>query len=406
MRSPTVVAPAPAFQHGRTIANLAAHIGDRFGAHSPHGLARLADAPLAEHIAGARHIVLLLFDGLGKAQIEALSPNGALADLRHCELDSTFPSSTAPAITTFATGRAPGAHAVTGWHVWSPAHRAVVRPLPLDFWGSPGQIEAHDLFQWTALSERMRVTTTVLQPASIADSSFTRHAFNGARRLGYAKLSELRRLIAQALAAPASASHFVYAYLPHFDTAAHEFGWTAEPAQRAANAFDALFGELLTALSHLDVLLLATADHGFIDVPAEQLLRIECFPDLAALLDRPLTGEPRVAFCNARAGQEHAFSSAARSLLGDAFECHWTEDLIDAGYFGPVTSGSLRARLGSHTLIGKDRYCLTQTLPNEKPPGFIGMHGGMHADEMRVSVAAAYRGNRIRSDLSQRTPHV
>jgi hypothetical protein len=401
------MAPAPRFQHGRTIANLAAQIGTRFGARRTQpGLAPLADAPLSEHIAEARHIVLLLFDGLGQAQIEALIPNGALAALHQCELDSTFPSSTAPAVTTFATGSAPGEHAVTGWHVWSPAHRAVVRPLPLDFWGSPGQVEARDLFHWTPLSERMHVATTVLQPAWIADSSFTRHAFSGARRLGYSKLSELRRLIAQSLAAPANASHFVYAYLPQFDSAAHEHGWTAEPARKTANAFDALFGELVDALSRPEVLLLATADHGFIDVPAEQRLRLESFPEFAALLDGPLTGEPRVAFCRARAGQEHAFGSAASSLLGHAFECYRSEELIDAGYFGPVTSGSLRARLGSHILIGKDHYCLTQSLPGEEPPSFIGMHGGMHADEMHVSVAAAFHGNRIRSDLTHRTLHV
>ena len=396
MSSGPVLEQAPAFRQGRTIANLAAQIGDRFGARRAYqALAPLADAPLAEHIAGARHLVLLLLDGVGSAQIEALCPSGALAALRQCELDSTFPSSTAPAITTFATGTAPGEHAVTGWHLWSPMHRTVVRPLPLDFWGTPGKVEARDLFHWSPLTDRMRIASTILQPGSIADSSFTRHAFNGARRIGYSNPDEVRQQIVEVLAQPSPTGHFVYAYLPQFDSSAHEYGCTAAPSRRMLARLDALFGDLVAALAKHDVLLLATADHGFIDIPEQQHFRLEHFPELAALLDTPLTGEPRVAFCNVRAGQSEAFCDLAAEMLGDAFDCHRSTDLIHAGYFGPIHGTALRSRIGSHTLIGRDRHCLTQTLSGEKPPNFIGMHGGLHPDEMRVSVAAAYRGNRI-----------
>ncbi len=399
-------APPPAYTEGRTIANLAAHIGNRFGAaHAHGGLAALADSQLADHIAGARHVVLLLLDGLGCAPLDRLNPAGTLAAMRCCELDSTFPSSTAPAVTTFATGLAPGGHAVTGWHLWSPAHRAVVRPLPLDYWGMSGSLEARDIFQWQPLSARMHATTTVLQPAFIANSPFTRHAFAGAHRLGYSKLDEIRQLIVASLTSPAAASHYVYAYLPQFDTAAHEHGWASEPARKVALAFDALFADLADALAKLDVLLLATADHGFVDVPDDQLLRLEHFPKLAAMLDTPLTGEPRVAFCNVRTEFEDEFAQAVTASLGGAFECHRSEQLIRSGYFGPLHSDALRARIGSHTLIGQDRYCLTQTLPGETPATFVGMHGGMHADEMRVAVAASYRGNRIGVPPHPRTRH-
>ncbi|MFM8557493.1 MAG: alkaline phosphatase family protein, partial [Betaproteobacteria bacterium] len=147
---------APGYEQGRTIANVAAQIGARFGATpGTAALAPLASTGLVEAIARASHVVVLLLDGVGCAQLEGLSPAGALARARICELDSTFPSSTAPAVTTFATGEAPGSQAVTGWHMWSQRHQSVVRPLPLDYWGQPGHIDARDLFGWIPLSARM-----------------------------------------------------------------------------------------------------------------------------------------------------------------------------------------------------------------------------------------------------------
>lgn len=395
----------PAYTQGRTIANLAAQIGRRWGASASSSiLAALPDQAMGRAISEAHHIVLLLLDGVGCAQIARLSPNGPLAQSRHCTIESTFPSSTAPAITTFATGQTPAEHAVTGWHLWSPAHRAVVRPLPLDFWGAPGRVAAEDLFQWSALSSAMQGRCTVLQPSWIADSGFTRHAFAGATRRGYAKLGEVRRLVTEALAAPAPQGHYVYVYLPHFDMTAHESGCSSEPAYQAMQAFDALFTDIATDLAGHHALLLATADHGFIDVPPEQILRLESFPHLAAMLESPLSGEPRVAFCRVRPGQEASFVREVSATLGHAMQCHESEALIAAGCFGPphFAPSRLRERIGTHTLVGRDRFCLTQTLPGEKPANFVGMHGGTHVDEIHVLLAAVADGRRL-ADVTERS---
>ena len=387
---------APGYTQGRTVANLAAQIGIRFGA--AQGLAALPpleNASLLEAITRASHVVVLLLDGVGCAQLEALSPRGSLSRARVCELDSTFPSSTAPAVTTFATGEAPGLHAVTGWHMWSQRHQSVVRPLPLDYRGLPGAIDAVDLFQWVPLSARIRAATTVLQPAWIADSAYTRYAFSKARRLGYSTLEDIRRLVTESMQAPAPDGHHLYVYLPQFDMNAHEYGWSSDRAHRTIVAFDTLFSDLAADLAQSGALLIATADHGFIDVPGEQILSLEAFPEVASLIDGPLTGEPRVAFCRVRRGFENVFADTAEKLLGFAFDCHSSEALIQSGCFGPAQhcGAVLRERIGSHTLVGRDRYCLTQTLPGEAPANFIGMHGGTHRDETRVGVAAVCRGS-------------
>lgn len=398
MSSATTRAPLPMFRNGHSIVNLAATIGRRFGAQdTPASLGALGNPVLADALQRSHCVVLLLLDGVGCAQIEAIRPDGALAASRICELDSTFPSSTAPAVTSFATGLAPGAHAVTGWHLWSSEHQAIVRPLPLDIRGHPGQVSPDMLFDWSPLSARIDATMTVLQPASIADSAFSRHAFSGARRIGYSKPDALRRLIVEAASQARSDPHYVYAYLPQFDSSAHEYGWTSARSAQVLQTFDTLFAALSADLRNTDTLLLATADHGFIDVPPEQLLRLESFPAIAARLSAPLTGEPRVAFCHLRPGSEDEFASAVAQSPGFEFDCWESEALIEAGCFGPIAddSATLRQRVGSHTLIARDRFCVLQTLPGEKPLTFVGMHGGIHRDELRVGVSATLGGRSL-----------
>jgi predicted AlkP superfamily pyrophosphatase or phosphodiesterase len=78
---------------------------------------QLATATAAS-LARARHIVLLLIDGLGLrtlARHAAVSPHLQ----RHLlgSMTSVFPSTTASAITTVMTGLAPAQHGLTGWHM-------------------------------------------------------------------------------------------------------------------------------------------------------------------------------------------------------------------------------------------------------------------------------------------------
>ena len=89
-------------------------------------LASLADAPdvapshnsdAVERLIGhADHLVFVLADGMGTEQVEALPEDAFLRLHLRAELQTVFPSSTAPAVTSFATGEWPE-HAVTSGHV-------------------------------------------------------------------------------------------------------------------------------------------------------------------------------------------------------------------------------------------------------------------------------------------------
>jgi hypothetical protein len=71
----------------------------------------------AAQLARARHVVLLVIDGLG---LRTLARHAASPHLqRHLlgSMTSVFPSTTASAITTLMTGLAPAQHGLTGWHM-------------------------------------------------------------------------------------------------------------------------------------------------------------------------------------------------------------------------------------------------------------------------------------------------
>lgn len=376
------------------IEHLAAAIGNRFGCtdldvHAPPEW-------LANLLASARSVVLLLLDGVGVRQIADHVPAAALAQARVATLRSVFPSSTAPAITAFASGLPPHRHGNPGWFAWHPGLERVVRTLPNDLRGEPaGSFDTNDFWHWRPMTATMNVPAFVIQPSFIADSAFSCYAYRGARRTGYRGLNELHDRIVEAVAAAEASTNggFVYAYSPYFDTAAHAHGCRSTEARHILHGFDALFARLSASLAQRDVLLLATADHGFVDIAPEQQLVLADYPALAELAARPLAGEPRVPFVEPRAGAQHEFVQRARELLGHAFDVRLTADLAARGWFGEGAAvPEFFARSGSVTLVGHDGWALVDSVEGEDAPHFIGMHGGLATDEMLVPVAAVRAG--------------
>lgn len=380
-----------------TIVGLADAISAKFRSEATVG-AGLANRVVAGAISEARHIVLLLLDGFGERQLQTLRPGGALAACRAGSLHSVFPTSTAPAITSFATGRFPGQHANPGWFCWSETHAAAVRTLPMDVRGSPTRaLDSASLWDWQSASLGSRAPVVSLQPHYIADSSFTRHAWAGARRGAYRDADDLVAVIDAAVRENPDGA-WIWAYLPQFDATSHERGWASDAAAGVAARFDRVFERLVARLDGTGALLLATADHGFVDVPPAQRLRLDDFPDVAELLARPLCGEPRVAYCQPKAGRAEAFEALVREKLGFAFDVVRTDALIGSGWFGPgPVAPRLATRIGSHVLVGRDRFTLVDRIEGEPEPAFIGMHGGIHPDEILVPLMAACDGAALAS---------
>lgn len=379
---------------GQGIEHLAAWIGTHCGVSRSAG--EPAPAWLGDALSASRTVVLLLLDGVGVRQLADHAPAGALARARAMVLRSVFPSSTAPAITSMASGLPPHQHAVPGWFAWHPTIGRVIRTLPSDGRGDARlAIEPATLWDWQPLTAGM-ASAWAIQPGFIVDSAYSRYAYRGARRIGYRNLEEFHDRIVEAVAAASEPRTFVYAYAPHFDTAAHAHGCRSPQAARVLRALDACFARLADSLAGQDALLLATADHGFVDIAPERQLSLADEPALARMLARPLTGEPRAAFAEPVAGARDAFVAMATERLGHACTVHGTDELLAAGWFGQGEAHPrFLAHAGSVAIVAREGWSLVDAVPGEKPPALIGMHGGISIDEMRVPVAAVYRGRAL-----------
>ena len=112
---------------GGSIVNLMASIEAAFGRRASYP--ELRDLA-SDEIAGARNLCLLVIDGLGWRYLARALGGGALRRHARAAITSTFPTTTATAITTFMTGLAPQQHGLTGWHMYFRELGTVLAVLP------------------------------------------------------------------------------------------------------------------------------------------------------------------------------------------------------------------------------------------------------------------------------------
>lgn len=376
------------FGAASSIVSVAASLAGRFAAGS--AVPVLREPAFVEALQSSRSAVFVLMDGLGESALGAHAPDGALTHFRFRSLRSVFPSSTAPALSALSAAAPPAAHGNPGWLMWSEAAQALIRTLPMDLRADhEAKVLAGDTWHWSAWTTRCRVPAFALLPAQIAGSEFSRHTYAGSTIVAYRSLNEVCDQIDEVFDGIGDEA-YVFVYLPHFDTMSHEAGCASEKARAVVHRLDAWFAQLVERMRARDALVLATADHGFVDVADEDQLQLEDFPRIAECLERPLAGEPRVPFCTVRADAQERFAEVVRSALGDAFEVRRSQELLEAGWFGE--GNALAGRLGTHVLVPRRCVTLVDTLEGEKPMRFIGMHGGPSEEEMRVPLLAARRG--------------
>lgn len=381
----------PEYQGG-SIVNLMRTIADACGGPS------LPYAPLrglnVSRLAAARNIVLLVIDGLGYNHLLRMPAGGALRSRLHARLTSVFPSTTASAITTFLTGLAPQQHALTGWHMYFSELDAVAAVLPLtprgdgQFDTAPGELPRR-LFGHEPIFDHMTRRAVVVSPQRIAGSEFSLYHAGRAEIRGYDGLADMF-VQAEAALREARGPTYLYAYYPDIDFLAHVHGVASAQVAARLATLDEGFGRFLEAIRGTGTLLLATADHGFIDSPPERLIELDNHPRIAEALARPLCGERRVAYCYVKPARTAQFVSYVREHLGECATLWRSANLIEHGWFGPGTPDPrLAGRTGDYALVMNGDWTITDWLPAEKRYALLGVHGGVSADEMYVPLVIA-----------------
>jgi len=345
--------------------------------------------PLAEFAAlrpEGRPTLLLVIDGLGYQWLQRF-PDSFLHRHLAARLTSVFPTTTAAAVTALALGVAPQQHAIPGWFTYLREFGSVVMPLP--FMPRGGQrsyaeqgLAAADFLGARALLPQLWRPVSVVQPAYIATSSYSRALFGDVPRQPHQSLEQLFNQLQAALAS--GDNPLVWGYWTELDALGHQYGIGSPEVEQHFRALDAGLAALAAELAGQDLLLVVSADHGQVDTSPAETVMLEQHPELAALLQLPLCGEPRAAFCYLRHGCGAAFDQYLRSEL-PFLDSYPSAQLLAEGVFGRgEPSPLLAARIGDRVVLPRDRFVLRDRLVQERFHPMIGIHGGLSAEELYV----------------------
>ena len=362
---------------GGSLVNLMASLVAACGGTPAHRV--LKDASLEK----ARNIVLLIVDGLGDNFLARHGAGGELARRRASAITSVFPSTTASAITTSYTGRTPLEHGLTGWFTYFGEAGCVGAPLPFRSRGDNASLRERGFtpehaFTSGSIFGEIPIRSIVVTHKDIVDSDYNLRHCVGAERRAYATLDEW---VSQVEAAVKSSSErkFIYTYWPDYDAASHRYGCESPEALRSLGDIDAAFGRLLARLSGTESLVVATADHGFID--AEDCL--EPPPEISSMLRFPLCGERRVAYCHVHSSEE--FVKRSKDWLRDRADVRPSRELVAEGWFGPgAPHARFAERVGDVAIVMRGRHTVKDWTPGEPRHLHIGNHGGTSEDEMLI----------------------
>ena len=382
--------------HGGSIVNLMRSVERALDARACAAAAAYPElgAVPAQALAGARNIVLLVIDGLGYDYLNGAGAGGALQRHLRARLTSVFPSTTATAVSTFLTGVGPQQHALTGWHIWLRELGCLAATLRFRprHGGEPlsrAGIAPRSVYTAEPMFDRLAANSHVVSPASITDSDYNVAHCGRARRWPYKELPELFSTAAEILRSD-NGRKFIHAYTCDLDAAAHTFGSASPEVQQTFRQIDAAYAEFLEQIAGTGTVVIAIADHGFIDSPRPACIELEDHPQLAQMLMLPLCGERRIAYCYVQPGQEGAFEQYVQTRLAHCAILYRSTDLIAQGWFGlGPANPRLAERVGHYTLVMKGDYTIKDWIPGEQRHLTLGVHGGVSAAEMYVPLILA-----------------
>lgn len=347
------------------------------------------DGLSAEEIRGYRQVLLIVVDGLGSAQLSALSPEGVLARSQRATLSSVFPSTTATAVTSFLTGCFPIEHGLTGWHMYFRELGTVLAVLPGKprYGGVPWDASGMDvgrLLGLTPFVNGISVASRLVSPRAIADSPFNRALRGRSKVEGFRGRQDFFSKIRQGISQSTQRCYH-YAYWSDFDHIAHEKGAFGTEAQAELLAFEQGLEDFLETIRGSSTLVIVTADHGFIDHDPERVTDLNDYPEIRESLILPLSGESRAAYAYVRSGHESGFERRVETLIGDRVTLHRSADLVAEGWFGKGRPHpEFFNRIGDYVLIPKGLGLVRDRIFEEKKATMVGYHGGVHPAEMQV----------------------
>ncbi len=350
---------------------------------------------LRDAVGPAEHLLLVLVDGLGLVHLQTEARAPFLREHLVRTLLTPFPSTTAVALTSLATGAWPARHSITGWWSYIPSIGATVTALPftrriddkaLELLG----VTAEDAFPVPSMWGACPRDVLCVQPSRIAGTTYSVYQTGGHAAAGYGPIREAFELTWRHVE-QADGPTFTYLYFPQFDAAAHDRGVLSVEAQGALGAIDEGLRELVGRFAGR-VRTVVTSDHGHAFVPEERRHRLRSGDALASMLRDLPSGDMRAPSFHVRPESREAFAEGFRTRFGHSFVLLTPDDVEELRLLGPdPLTEETRARLGDFVgvSLGIDVFGYVTADGNRRALQQPSHHSGLTALDMQIPLILA-----------------
>ena len=339
---------------------------------------------LTAQIKTAKHIVLLVIDGMGSDSLARLGKNSFLQQKKQQDLSTVFPSTTSAAITSILTGTTPQEHGVTSWFTYFSEVNNIIAILPAqDMAGKKVKISHTKLGIPKCIFQQLPLQSHIVIQESLASSSYTRWFSKNAQTHGYRTFPGLLRNIEEIIRNDEKS--FTYAYWGGFDKWSHFHGKEDPKSKKHLQQIDESLRKFASKTKRTDTLLLITADHGQVTSKPKEVIFMRD-PLFNSFLSIPVCGEPRAAFCYVLPEKKAAFEKYVKQKLSKYCSMHHSQDMLHNHYFGEGPAHrNIYSRIGNYILLLKDKYVFVFLAKKQKAEiKMIGNHGGLSDEEMII----------------------
>lgn len=329
------------------------------------------------------HAVVVVVDGLGAAALRAREGHARTLASRlgkATTIDAGFPTTTAAALATLATGTTPGVHGLVGYRVRDAAGRLTNQLSGWDDRMDPATWQrSRTVFERASADG---VAARAIGMPAYSGSGFTHAVLRGAEFIGGKTMAD--RFDAAHDVLRTTGPGLTYLYIAELDQAAHARGWESPRWTAELETLDALVGRLAAALGPAHGLLV-TADHGIVDIPESGHVLFDTAPELLEGVAE-VAGEPRLLHLYTEpAASADDVAARWREVEGGRSWIATREEAIAAGWFGPTVEPEVAPRIGDVLIAARKRIAYYDSRdPQRTGRNMIGQHGSLTAEETRV----------------------
>ena len=336
-----------------------------------------------------KHILLVISDGTGVNLLDKLPNESILKQNKKEDLITVFPSTTGCVLTSVVTATFPEEHGIWGWFNYNRQLNLEYYPLLFKDRESLDSLEKckvlpEDIYKAPSFLNSLKGKVSVIFPASINDSVYSRFVASDNIRYSYNNFSDIKGYIDKIVSE--NNKSYTYLYIPDVDTLEHKYGIDSKMVLDKLLEIDKLITDLA---KYQDLTILFTADHGQVNLKKRLILDLDKYNKYFYAL-------PTIDFSTAsyyvKKEYEEEFIKEFEIDFKDEMFLFKTDEFIKNKMFGLGNfSDYSRDNLGDFISICKagNYFLLSDDLEE-----FKGGHSGLTKDEMMIPLVVIDTNNK------------